>query len=245
MPPSHTGSVDRCFLCCEPVSPELRSKEHFVPRCFYEGNRLPDEPGLCLPAHRDCNVSTSSDEEWVAVNLALSNPLGGRNEERWARSIRALRRPEAEGLKERLVSGIVELPGGGASLHVGSGRLIWVLAKIVKGLCWRNCGTLLGPETQWTIRQADYEQTITLEADWCVEVPANGDLTQRGAVVLAKGLGLPEKLLFNWFLIVHGQHPFFVTTVPRLRFEEGAVDDPHDCMQLAWPKAGSPRATAE
>ncbi|MGA7123377.1 MAG: hypothetical protein WBY94_24960 [Polyangiaceae bacterium] len=114
--------------------------------------------------------------------------------------------------------------------------MIWVLAKIVKGLCWRECGTLLGPETHWTVRKANYERTIELAADWCIDVPSIGNISQRGAVLLAKGVGIPDKALFNWYLIIHGQHPFFVTTVPSERVRPDAVGGPHDCMSLVWPK---------
>jgi hypothetical protein len=203
---------------------------------------LPDEPGLCLPAHRACNISTSLDEEWLATVLALSNPLGGGNKERWDRSIRAIKRLEAAGLKAAIVSGIVPLPGGAASLATDPVRQTWVLAKIVKGLCWRQCETLLGPETEWTVLRPDYDDVIACDdRPWLVEIPSQGDVSQRGSVLLAKGIGLPEKGLFSWLLMVHGVHPYLVTTLRRERFPPGAAGESHHCLRLAWPKGNAPR----
>jgi hypothetical protein len=61
----------RCFLCCEPLVADA-DRKHFIPHCFYEGRRLPNEPNLTLPAHHECNASTSIDEQWVATILALA-----------------------------------------------------------------------------------------------------------------------------------------------------------------------------
>ncbi|MDP9033530.1 MAG: hypothetical protein M3O50_01880 [Myxococcota bacterium] len=235
---------ETCYLCCQPMHGE-RTKEHFIPRCFYEGRRLPDEEGLCLPAHQACNVSTSEEEQWIALALGLSYPIGERNPERWNRSIRTLLRPQADGLRQRFMSDIVDLPGGGAAMPAGTERHTWVLAKIVKGLCWRECQTLLGAETQWTGRVANYEDIIALSPHWQVEVPSKGNVSQRGSVLIAKGMGIPEKGLFCWYLILHGLHPHVVFTVPKERLDPGAVHGEHDCMNLVWPKPGSRHPMSE
>lgn len=66
--------AERSFLCCEPLVGE-RTKEHFVPRCFYEGGRLPDEPGLCLPAHR------ASASVWTLVTSMCADMVNAKKRE--------------------------------------------------------------------------------------------------------------------------------------------------------------------
>jgi hypothetical protein len=136
------------------------------------------------------------------------------------------------------MSRFYELPGG-AGIMVGGDRMTWVLAKIVKGLCWRECGTFLGPETEWTVRIADFADVIEWRAKWSIEIPSIGDISQRGTVLIAKGDGRPQECLFLWLLIVQGRHPYFVTTRPRATLHAGALVLETDFMKLAWPRATS------
>jgi len=235
MSPYRTGSVRPakvCFLCGAPVVSD-GSREHFVPRCFYDGGRLPSERGLTLLAHRKCNGSTAEDEQWVATNLALSNPMGWRDRSHWDRAIRTLAKPEASGMRSRIIDDAAEVPGG-MLLPLGTRRVVWVIAKIVKGLCYRDRGILLGPDTEWSVRWGNYQDFIASDASYFAEVPAKGDISQRGSVLLAKGDGLRETRYCNWQLVIRGQHVFFVTAVPRVKL--GALDGPNDCLRLVWPK---------
>ena len=204
----------RCYLCCKTIPVGEETNEHFIPRCFYEGKRVPNEPRLSFPSHADCNASTTREEEWIAVHLAFSNPLFGRNEERFQRAMRALNRPQAAGLLARFNAGATELPSGWAALEIGVRDLGWVLAKIVKGLCLRECGVFLGPSTECS-------------------VPSSGDT---GSVLIAKGEGLRDQGWFNWDLLLHGIHPYWVTTVPKSRLRGPAGSGPNDCMKLEWPR---------
>jgi hypothetical protein len=239
-----TGTVD-CYLCCLPIAGGAdRTKEHFIPRTFYENRKLPDENDLSFPAHRSCNESTTKEEEWVATCLALSNPLGPSSGERWDRAVRAVSRDKAIAMRTALVRDAIDLPGGASAIPVGMGRLTWVLAKIVKGLVVRSTGTLLPNGTPWSIRHGNYESAIALEAPLFVEVPGHGDISQRGTVLLAKGIQHPKMpTVFNWELIIHGRHPFFVTTAPRENLGGGAGE--RDCVPLVWPKENSQKIATE
>ena len=222
-----------CFLCCKPIHGKATT-EHFLPRCFYEGRRVPNEPGLTLPAHGECNASTTDEEEWVAHSLALSDPLPGPKGERWDRAIRALKLPRA--MSQAFVGSILQLPDGGAALPMGVERATWVYAKIVKGLSYRTCGALLGPGTPWSVRVGDYAHAIQLgppHTPILVEIPAKGP--DRGTMLIAKGVQLGETA-FVWVMILQGKHPIFVTTLPPELLPKEAARDEHDFMNLTWPK---------
>jgi hypothetical protein len=254
-----TTRAQHCYLCCEPLNarPELGAAtiEHFIPRCFYEGRQVANEPDLSLPAHLECNRSTSLDEEWVFIHFALTSPIGSgpsgpRSGERQQRAIRALTRPtprRPEGLAKRFEEGALALPSGDfRAVYIGADRLTWVLAKLAKGLTFRASGALLPPETVWTTRYCDYGELIQdTFSPWVVEVPREGPT--RGEVLIAKGFSTAEYVA--WRMVILGALPAAITTMtpPILANEKAAGrvrgwddEDEHDFMQLRWPK---PRAT--
>lgn len=222
-----------CFLCCRPIDGK-GTKEHFVSRCFYLDRKLPNDPTLQLPAHQECNGSTSADEEWVAVNFGLAQP--GAKGERWERAIRALTmdRPAGRPLAQSFMAKVLEVPGG-VALPVGADRLTWVIGKIVKGLCYREWGVLLDENVQWTLRVCPDELRESEDLRVLVELPANEP--GRGGVLAAKGAGLPDKGLFIWVVVLVGMAPLMMMTTPRegLNLQPGA-EGKFGFTKLAWPK---------
>src|ERR1019366_4361452 len=244
----------RFFLCCKPLVGKW-SAEHFVPRCFYPNRKVPNEPNLTVPAHPECNRSTSDEEEWGFQVLSLSHPLGlhgspsSAEHERWNRAQRALTmaRPglpggRAAGFWRR----VVDLPGGGAALPMGVDRYLWVLAKIAKGLSYRETGLLWGPDTEWSARVCDYADFISAPIEpLFVEIPALGDISVRGSVLSAKG-EVTERGVYLYLMLL-GQHPVAMTTLSREAHQQmkdrlrpiygDGVErvDEHDFMKLRWP----------
>jgi hypothetical protein len=240
----------RCYLCCEPLEgrPELgtATADHFIPHCFYENRRVPDEPDLCLPAHLECNRSTSLDEEWVFINFALSSPIGlrpwGERQERAKRALLRATPKNPGGLMTRYIAGTTILPGGDfMHTRIGTDRVTWVLAKLAKGLTFRTSGQLLGPDTLWTTRYTDYAAFIQEARPWAVDVPSRGP--SRGDVLVAKGFLLEGCI--TWRIELLGALPAVITTMsPEILVREktrGTLlgwDDggKHDFMRLQWPK---------
>lgn len=214
------------------------------PAAFYPGGKLPNESNLTLPAHAACNATTVKDEEWVAAAFALSNPLGGRRQEQWDRAMRALTmaRPRGRRLGDAFMDGMLELPTGGGGLPLGTDRITQVLAKIIKGVCSRDLDLLLDGETQWTTRNHAYDAFVEWEAPIFAEVPGRGDIFHRGSVMLAKGFRMETApTLFHWQVMLAGQGPFFVHTVPResTRLLDSEIGE-NDFMKVRWPGTGAP-----
>jgi len=129
--------------------------EHVVPRCLYPGP-LPGGMGgmITLPAHRACNEATSRDEEafrnFLASAIAPENPGSAL----WAKTWRALQRPQAKGMKMAFYRGIIanSEPSDGEAKWVPEratlkdARVHTVLAKITKGLFQVKTGTFLAAE---------------------------------------------------------------------------------------------------
>lgn len=73
------GFPNQCMFCTKEISDIEFSREHFVPKCFFEKslrNNI-DLKGLELPAHKNCNNSFSADKEYV--RNVLAGGLGAEN----------------------------------------------------------------------------------------------------------------------------------------------------------------------
>lgn len=220
-----------CYLCGQPGAD---SSEHSIPRSFYFRKAVPDEArDLTHPAHARCNKSTASDEEWVAHNLALSRPLGGAaTSERWDRAIRAMTRPQAQGMKAKLLDGMQDLPDGGALLRMGEDRVDRVLVKIAKGLCFRDHAHVIPSDAGWLVRVTDYSEIVAIDY--------HNTLDEVSDVLFAKGVAVPAKGLFAWWMVLFGQHPYAVISVPRgVMAQRGNPDVEAMLKSYAWP-AGEP-----
>jgi hypothetical protein len=133
------------------------------------------------------------DEQWVFTSLALSRPLSGgtANDERMDRAVRGLMRKEAAGMRAAVLEGMLDLPGGAGGLPLGADRLTWVIAKIAKGMCFADYdGKVLGPDTQWTVRNWYYDQIIAIDfhnSSWEV-----------ADVLFAKGAAIYDHMKLVW-----------------------------------------------
>jgi hypothetical protein len=170
--------AETCYLCGKAIAGD-RSKDHFLARCLYEGRRAPNEPNVTLPAHVVCNRSTAKAEEWLAIALGLTTVSETHAPELTKRAGRALARDAGTGgprlMSVAFLSQIVAYHGG-LTLVPHQERVTWVLAKMVKGLLYREAGILLGSEVLWTIRQPDYADVIAPPTPpcWTVEIPSRG-----------------------------------------------------------------------
>lgn len=61
-----------CMFCGEDESKGKMSREHFVPKCLWSGNR--PEGTVTLPAHVSCNQAFSDDNDYF--RMVLANDMG-------------------------------------------------------------------------------------------------------------------------------------------------------------------------
>jgi hypothetical protein len=227
-----TEAPTRCYLCGLNIANGKGDRDHFVPRALFEHGKLPNETGRPepLPSHTVCNRSTSRDEQRVAISWATVRPVGFGSQERWDRAIRALKRPQAERLKASFLAHLVKLPHG-ARLTIPGRSAHYVIAKIVRGLLYRQSGHVFGPHVRWFIRQSHLSDMV--ENDGVVfDFP--GALTAKCLVVPDD----PDTTMT--FLAIHGIHVISAFTFPAQKESsmfEGEV--PEDTFVLSWPRVWS------
>lgn len=143
-------NAKNCYLCGQPGAD---TAEHVVPRCLYPGP-LPGDM-ITLPAHRACNEATSRDEEAFRNFLASAIAPENAGSALWAKTWKALHRPQAQGMQAAFYRGIIARPEviDGEVKQVPEKatlkdqRVHAVLAKIVKGLYQWKTGDVLPAET--------------------------------------------------------------------------------------------------
>ena len=161
----------RCFLC---GADGANTKEHAIPRSFYEDpKQLPDDV-LVLPAHRTCNKSTEKDEEFQFIAWALANPHPAAGTPRFDRALRALSREGARGLAQGMFDMITEFPNGWAALNVPGLRMHYVIAKMIKGLYYARTGVVLGADVTWKILGTGLD-TVVMGPGELIVVPRRRD----------------------------------------------------------------------
>lgn len=151
-----TLAPDRCFLCGRSIARREGDREHFIPRIFFEGGKIPNGlPHVApLPSHRVCNSSTHLIEERVAIVWATGGgpPDADHSEtERWLRSVRALKHPKKAALLASFLSHTEELPDGSARLRIPNDGTYWVLGKMLKGIVYQDLGRFIDPAMLWAI----------------------------------------------------------------------------------------------
>lgn len=221
---------ETCYLCCLPIEVTAdRTTEHVLPRSFYEGRVVPED-SFTLPAHRACNGSTSQDEQMIFVALGHTTTSPTHTPELQSRAARTLDR--APKLEKAFLSQVVQGPGGSPYVSPEQERMTPVMAKIVKGLLFREAGILLGPEWRWTVRQDEEEAPLPpAPPRWKVAVPVEG--AARGAALAAKGYEAGEGFFF-WELLLNGVHQVLVF-VTHKDYSTGPGASRFDLMELVWP----------
>lgn len=149
---------DLCYLCGKMGAD---TSDHVVPKTCY----VPPLPAdvITLPTHRACNKSTSKDEEWVTIGWATSRPFPDNGDPRYDKSKRALLRDQAEGLRQKYLASLTPHRSGGAIIDLGEGRVEYVLAKIVKGLLFKQEGMLISQDHTWSIKKVSLALVVEQE----------------------------------------------------------------------------------
>lgn len=218
-----------CFLCCRTIDVRSeRTTEHVLPHCFYEGRKVPED-GPTSPAHYACNRSTSLDEQTIFVAIGQTTVSPTHTPELRERANRTLKRSAAfeQGFRAH-----VTMQEGIPYVSPPQLPMTRVMAKIVKGLMYRETRTLFGEDWRWTVRAP--EPDIPMPADeprWLVVVPSDG--ADRGTALAARGF-VEGPDLFVWHLLLNAAHQVLVF-VSHKDSPLGAPKGPHDLMQLVWP----------
>jgi len=197
------GETSRCFLC---GALGADTREHIIPRCFFENRQTPPNNEWILPSHLACNSATTKDEEYVSMTFATSRPPGvTTNQERFERTKRALGRTEAAGLRERFMGALQPLPSGGAVQKLETGRLERVLAKICKGILYKGAGRFIDAGTGWSVRTATLENIVTWEADEGLP-----ELVDVQGVMSGRWFYETSSNVAGWMLSFYGSHTFCI-----------------------------------
>lgn len=221
----------RCYLCGLDIPPGEMSREHFIGRQLFENGKIPNGlPNVQpLPSHTKCNTSTQRDEDRMAILWSIVRPDGVKNDamqERWDRSVRALKRPQAAGLKSSIIDHVEHLPLG-VRIPIPGKAAHYAIAKMVRGIIYRETGHVYGDHVRWFVRQLTLDQMVE----------AGGELRELGPVV-AKYLVVPEDPDTSMcFLAIHGIHIVVAFTFPEskpLVTHDGDVVS--DADVLPWPR---------
>ncbi len=137
------AGVHVCFLCGREGADTV---EHVVPRSLYPGP-LGDD-AITAPAHEACNQTTARAEETFRNHVGLGatereNPV-------FEAALRSLGRGRAAGLRAEFVRHMQPAERGGGFIGMNADRVLWVLAKIMKGLVYEATGEILKPrDIRW------------------------------------------------------------------------------------------------
>jgi hypothetical protein len=217
---------DRCYLCGKEGA-KAGNREHFVPRSFFEHKKLPPLGAEPLPAHAECNSSTTKDEERVGIVWATVRPLDLGSEERYARALRAVKHVKAAGLRNSFLHNMRKLPIGG-EVRIPGHSVHYVIAKMVRGIIYRATGHVYGPCVRWYIRMTALDMMVAEEGE-IVEVPG---------VLTAKFVVDPDDQDTSMcFVAMYGLHFFAAFTFPE---GTGALGTDEaigaNAVPLNWPR---------
>jgi hypothetical protein len=188
---------------------------------------------LTLPAHESCNKSTEKDEESVMVLLGAS--MHGRDRPGnflAEKAVRALRRPEAPGLRADFLSRMIHLGAAGGAIGIPEGRMTRVLAKIAKGVLFKNEGRLVPQGNPWWSFAIDEE--VFREEEPFTHLSHHHD-------VLVTRWVSPESEPNSvmWLMSFFGLRFYTViTSQPGQSFAD--ICPASDALHLTWPLGPSP-----
>jgi hypothetical protein len=156
----------RCYLC---GGEGADTSDHVVPRVMYAGSLSSDV--IVLPAYFECNNGMSKHEERVVFSWATCRPGYPKEDALYAKAMRGLFRPEAAGLLASFPDNLQPLESGGALVHIPGLRVHYVLAKMVKGLLYRENGHVLAPRTTWLMAAAHLNWMVEFETGTLIHTP--------------------------------------------------------------------------
>jgi hypothetical protein len=212
----------RCYLC---GGEGADTREHVIPKALY--TKPAPSNLIVLPAHFACNNGMSKDEERVVYAWAACRPGAPLVDPLYEKALRALLRPQAAGLRASFLENVLPLDeSGGHVLQIPGLSVPYVLAKIVKGLLYRETGHVLDLQSKWWMGEVQLDIMVEWAEGRLIQTPGDrvtakylhDDGFQRGAWVL----GMADLRVYG--VMVFGKD----VVVPPSRI---------DCVTLPWPPA--------